>query len=248
MHNAQLNHPLDYMIKIDPGIIDQVRSNQSLSDLAYFALRDSIHSGDIKPGEPLHQEELAHVFNISSRTIRETLKRLVAEGLATYEPHKGVKVIELSAEDQEELFNMRALLEGLALEYAFDRLTDQDLQKMKEILPLTAFSSLSKSISETREYNRQFHWIIIEASQKPHLIRSLDHLWKLIFTYYHEYALTEDQSEKSRFRDLNSHKMLIQALEEKDLPKAREIIVRHSKDVGYRIKQIMAGKKDPLSN
>jgi DNA-binding GntR family transcriptional regulator len=246
VHNAQLNNLFTNMIKIDPQIIDQVRSNHNLSDLAYFALRDAIHSGDIKPGEPLRQEELAHVFAISPRTIRETLKRLVAEGLATYEPHKGVKVVELSAEDQEELFAMRGLLEGLALDYAFDRLTSEDLEHMKEILPLTAYSFRSTSVSETREYNREFHWVIINASGKPHLIRTLDRIWKLIFTYYHEYDLTQIESEKSRARDLGAHTMLIEALEARDLGRSREIIVQHSRSVGYRAMQIMEGKADPM--
>jgi DNA-binding GntR family transcriptional regulator len=234
------------MIKIDPKIIDQVRSNHNLSDLAYFALRDAIHSGDIKPGEPLRQEELANIFKISPRTIRETLKRLVAEGLASYEPHKGVRVVHLSAADQEELFAIRAALEALAVEYAIDQLTNEDIQKLKDILPLTAYSPLSASVSETREYNRQFHWIIINASRKPHLIRTLDQIWKLIFTYYHEYTLNEVGAEKSRSRDLNSHQQIIAALEKKDLAKAREILSRHSRDVGIRAKEIMEGREDPL--
>src|SRR4051794_17273624 len=74
-------------------------------------LRERILDGDFKAGSPLRQDALASEFGVSRIPIREALMQLEAEGLVKIHPHRGAIISELSTEEVQELFALRALLE-----------------------------------------------------------------------------------------------------------------------------------------
>jgi len=75
------------------------------------SLRERILDGEFKAGFPLRQDALASEFGVSRIPIREALMQLEAEGLIKIHPHRGAIVSELSTEEVQELFALRALLE-----------------------------------------------------------------------------------------------------------------------------------------
>ena len=104
-------------------------SKSRRSDLAYQAIREAIAFGHIKPGEWLRQEALADELNVSQVTVREALSRLVAEGLAVHIPYKGVKAVLLPPAELRDVYELRALLEGFAVELAAERISPEELRK-----------------------------------------------------------------------------------------------------------------------
>ena len=78
------------------------------------ALRSSIVSGQLAPGQRLTERELIEMFGVSRTVIREVLRLLEAERLIEIIPHKGPVVRELSAGEAKDLYAIRAVLEGLA--------------------------------------------------------------------------------------------------------------------------------------
>ena len=88
--------------------------HRQLRNLVADRLRTAILNGEIKPGEWLRQEKLAAEYNVSQMPIREALKELSAEGLVEHVPYRGVRVIEFSADDIEDLYASRSFLEGKA--------------------------------------------------------------------------------------------------------------------------------------
>jgi len=125
-----------------------------LSKMAYESIRDYISAGQVKSGEWLRQDILAQKLGVSQATVREALNQLVSEGLAVHVPHKGVKVVTISAEDLQYIYDMRALLEGLANELAATQISPQGLPQMRQLLPDTVVSMDSQSIDIAREANR----------------------------------------------------------------------------------------------
>jgi len=203
-----------------------------LSEMTFHAIRHDIVSGQLEPGKWLRQEELAQQFGVSQATVREALKRLVAEGLAIHVPHKGVKVITLSLEDLRDNYDIRALLEGLANEAAADLITPQDLARMRELLPDTIVTADSESTQVAREANREFHWIAIYASKRRHLIKLLEQLWVLIDPYlvygrFWNTVITKQERMKGSALDLEDHKQLLEALESKNGVRARRVTRRY---------------------
>ena len=84
------------------------------SSLAYNTIRELIISGSVQPGERLLEEELANRAGVSRTSIRDALRRLSAEGLVHTEANRGTFVAQLNSTEVDEIFQLRAVLEGHA--------------------------------------------------------------------------------------------------------------------------------------
>lgn len=84
-------------------------------------LRDSILSGEIKPGAPMVESALAQSFQVSRGPLREAMRQLIEEGLLVTVPYTGTHVIDLSIEDVREIYSMRVALEIFAFEQVWSR-------------------------------------------------------------------------------------------------------------------------------
>ncbi len=207
-------------------LVDELGARSSLVDQAYAAIRRAVVLHTIPPGSQLRQSQLAAELGVSPRTVREALNRLVAEGLATHSPNKGVRTTDLSAETIEEVHQLRGLLEGWAFELAAERLTAEDLARMRELLPHTADPDPEAALL-ARNANREFHWIVIRRTGKQHLIRILEQLWGLAPTHIlREVVNTEAWSEASE-QDLVEHTELLVLLEARDGVRARQLLQKH---------------------
>jgi GntR family transcriptional regulator, trigonelline degradation regulator len=78
-------------------------------------LRQAILDFRLKPGQRLIERELIEQTGVSRTTIREVLRQLAAEGLVTTIPQKGAIVVVTTPEEAEELYEVRAVLEELAV-------------------------------------------------------------------------------------------------------------------------------------
>ena len=204
-----------------------LREASSLEELVYKTIKDNITSGKVPPGSWIRQVEMAEELGVSQRTVREGLNRLVSEGFVVKEPYKGYRCCTLDLNTQKELYEIRAPLEGLAMEYAAACITPEDLEKMRSLLPFTIANEDPLSVEIAREKNREFHWIAIRSSGHEHLERILEQLWGLILTYFQVEQDPVALRVGSGMEDLNEHRMLIEALEKRDAQKAREIGSAH---------------------
>lgn len=200
---------------------------ESLSQGVYRALRNAILDGTIKPGDWLRQESLAEELEVSQTTVRDALNQLIGEGLAIRIPYKGVRAVILSPSDLEDIYAMRAVLEGMAAEIAAQNISLEELQEMKDILPDTIVTNDPSSVPTAREANRRFHNIFIEASQRRFLIRVLRQIldWIDPLMLYSQTAKKEIGLEtrlKWGKRDHFQHTRLLEALEAGDRELARQ--------------------------
>ena len=116
------------------AIIEAAREdNVTAQELVLASVRKAILSGVMGPGARLRQEELADVFGTSRIPVREALRALEYEGLVTSEPHRGFTVTTLDADDVEEVYDLRILLESEAVRLALPLLTDDDLEELEVI-------------------------------------------------------------------------------------------------------------------
>ena len=86
-----------------------------LADRAYDAVRLGIVEGRFPMGHQLREIQLAAALGMSRGPVREALRRLSEEGLLEEEPHRGVRVREVSARDIVDLYNVRIALETTAI-------------------------------------------------------------------------------------------------------------------------------------
>lgn len=148
-------------------------------DLVEQLLIREIASGEIAPGEPLRQLELADRLGISATPVREALRRLEAQGLVVRHPHRGVRVAEVEPGQMSELYIIRAALEGLAVEHAVPHLTPKDIRALEQIHERLEVGRAKGALKSLRKLNYDFHTRLYRHSELPRLIRIIDSLWPL---------------------------------------------------------------------
>lgn len=99
--------------------IDEALYAPSLLEVTTRRLRSEILSGELAPGQRLVEEQIRQRFAISRAPLREALRTLANQGLVEHLPRRGTRVTELPAEEVDQLFELRALLERHAVETAF---------------------------------------------------------------------------------------------------------------------------------
>lgn len=87
-------------------------SRTGITDQVVEVLRGEIVAGDLRPGTSLREVALAERFDVARSTIREAIKVLVADGLATHELHRGAIVTEHTIADVDDLLRARAAVEA----------------------------------------------------------------------------------------------------------------------------------------
>lgn len=103
-----------------------------LSGEVYYVLRERILAGKLGAGAALGEERLAEQLGVSRTPLREALRRLVETGLIVHEPRRGARVIDLTPQLVNEVFEIREALEGMAARAAAPRIGEGELNRLRE--------------------------------------------------------------------------------------------------------------------
>jgi DNA-binding GntR family transcriptional regulator len=216
----------------DQETIQRVSGHNRRSDFVYNAIRKAIVYRRIKRGEWLREATLSEELGVSRTMVRDALIRLTAEGLTVEVPYKGVKAASVSPEEIEEVYSIRAMLEGWAFEVAATKITDQDLGKMRKLLSDSVAHADLEDFEKTREANRAFHWIAIRSTMKRHLIRLLEQIWEFMPTYVFFADLSQTERVELARAEMEFHTQILEALEDGNGKLASEFTRRHILDTG----------------
>lgn len=93
-------------------------------------LRQAILAGHFAPGERLIERELCGLLGVSRTSLREALRQLEGDGLITSIPHKGMMVATMTSSEAEDLYQVRAVVEGLAGRLCAQQLTHELAQAL----------------------------------------------------------------------------------------------------------------------
>src|SRR5690349_9427166 len=150
------------------SIVDAEREEQVTAlEMVLSAVRMGILSGVIEPGERLRQEELADIFQTSRIPVREALRALEYEGLVRSEPHRGFTVTTLDADEVEEVYDLRILLESHAVRLAIPLLTDEDLEDLERLF---AQVREAPSPDEGLAAREEFYTRLYSVTGRPRLV------------------------------------------------------------------------------
>lgn len=139
-------------------IIETARAQHATAqEVVLEAVREAILTNVFEPGARLRQEELAEMFGTSRIPVRDALHALEYEGLVQSEPHRGFTVTSLDADDVEEVYELRILLESEAVRLALPLLTDEDLAELTGFFTaMTADDPDERLAARERFYLRLF--------------------------------------------------------------------------------------------
>lgn len=185
---------------------------------AYQHIHTAIRLGEYPAGMRLKPEDIATQIGTSRMPVREALRRLETEGLVTIRPNRGVVVAGLDMEAMREVFEMRAVLEGLAVRLAVPRLTPTVLRDLEE--QLARMDNLAESTPDWTGSHRAFHEHLCGIARQPRLLRQIASLNSLVEPYMRDWIKAS-----GRPGAREHHQTLIDALRSGD-PVHSEIVMR----------------------
>jgi len=186
-------------------------------------LTNAIIEGRLKNGQRLVENELQRRFKISRAPIREAFRILEKNGLVVIIPRKGTFVREITRKDIEELFPIRACMEGLAARTAISYLEPKDIKGMRLALSGMSEAARKKDFKSYFGHHLEFHEIFINASKNDTMIGILENLRRQALWFRFSYLWHEENFEYT----IRAHGEILDFFVRKDADSAGTLVEKH---------------------
>ncbi len=190
------------------------------ADPVYKDIRAAILAGELQPGAPLRQDEIAKKFGISKIPVREALRRLEVENLVTFERNKGATVRQYSEGEVLQLLDIRIALECRALELAIPNMIASDFSDMRT--HLTDYAQRTE-VAQWSEMNRRFHHMLYEPSGNQPLLNMINDVEARLGQFLRVLVSTASGLE----RPMREHNDILMACEAGDIKTAVAALRQH---------------------
>jgi DNA-binding GntR family transcriptional regulator len=194
-------------------------------------IRGAILAGDLAAGETLRQEDLAERLGVSRMPVREAIRRLHSEGLVEVLPSRRVRVAALSRDEIEDIYDMRAVLEPLAVRLAVPRLTKAQLRDAAHALEAADDEDDADTFGAR---NAAFHLALMNPCERPRLLNGIASLLDLSDRY--QRAALREGEHNALVRA--EHAALLEAAREGDADRAAELAEAHVRGAGARLLEL----------
>jgi len=200
----------------------QRRQDQPEALLSYIEkqIKQSVVSGELKPGAKLSPSAVAANLGVSHIPVREALTSLAASGYLEHKPRVGFFVRVLSSDDLADIYHWREILEREAFTMAVPRLTSHDIEEMRRLCGQMGKAADSVQRREYLHLNRQFHFIAFRRAGSDRLLRFLAYLWDVAAPYTFTGLVDIDETRQD-------HERMMDLFEARDLDGIIEMMTRH---------------------
>jgi DNA-binding GntR family transcriptional regulator len=203
------------------------RRSRTLTTDLFEQLRADILHGRLTPGSRLRFKELRERYKTGLSPLREALMRLVAEGLANLEDHKGFEVAPISQDEMVDiattLFELEAVAIRKAIELGDDRWEANIIERFHELSKRSIVSSNSVLDAEWEARNVAFHESLYAACGSPYLTMFCRKLSDRFSRYLRLWA-----RHPAAGRDVaHEHRQVMEAVVGRNAPAAVDLLHRH---------------------
>jgi DNA-binding GntR family transcriptional regulator len=210
------------------------RPNSIVEDITN-KLSEAIFDGRIGHGQQIIETELQRALGVSRAPIREALLKLEGQGLVNIIPRKGCFVRTITPVYIQEIFTVRAWLEGLAARLFAEEIRPENLEELDKILKDMAILSKRKDFRRYFERHADFHMVFISGSRNTFLIEKIkvlrrQSLWLPYSVIYFE---------KNHKNCQRIHSSLLDLFGQKNVDKIERAVRNHILDaIGYYVEYV----------
>jgi DNA-binding GntR family transcriptional regulator len=213
--------------------VAEIRS-MSLAKLVRNDLLALIVGGRLRPGERINEPDVARRLDVSRVPVREALRELESSGLVVSRKHSGVFVREFSATEIRNLYELRAVLDGLSGRRAAEQ--DESARAMlTERLDAAMADMRSAAAQEELQgfyrANLEFHWAIVTAAGNPELESS----YRSVIQKLHLSRMRNLAQREAMHGSIAEHEAIAAALDTGDADSARALLESHVTDAWSRL-------------
>jgi DNA-binding GntR family transcriptional regulator len=157
----------------------EMRSGPPQSKTAYVVerLREEIAAGIILPGGALRQTEIATRYGVSPTPVREALRILESAGTIAYHPNRGATVREMDPVDGDDLYALRAEVEGFACRLGVERQDGTLVARLEDLAARLEAQDPATGQTQMYQLNRELHFALFAAGSQV-VCQQVASLWQ----------------------------------------------------------------------
>jgi DNA-binding GntR family transcriptional regulator len=214
-----------------PSALTRLSRQPSLTERVFRQLRDAVVNNELAPGQAVSIEQLAGMLGVSRTPVREALPALQQLGLVVQTENGSFQVAPLDATYAWEVYAVRSAIESLAVEVVAPRLTDEDLQILRQ-------SALPPAPKPDGDYTEMFgpdlalHDFVREKCPLAFLNALID---SVQFHRARLLHLEHSLSPTYRKASYEEHRAIVEALERRDGKAARQLMQAHLDRIGAEV-------------
>jgi len=193
----------------------------SKRDQVVASFKEAILSGVIQPGEAIVESKVAQQLGAGIPLIREALIELEHQGYVQKVPYKGTTVTKLERRDVEQIFRLRDELETLAIEWAKESVTPEDIEYLRGITGRMKAAAQALDLNGFYENDLAFHRKLWEISGNKYLAESLERIVVPLFAFF---VMKNRRERKSYLASASIHDQIIEGLPRLSAAKMRKLM------------------------
>ena len=201
-----------------------VKSGSRVKERLAGSLRAAILSGRLAPGQRVVEGIWSRKFAVAQASVREAINLLIGEGFLLKGIGRSARVVQYSEQDVEQIYQVRAALEGLAASLACS--AQADLSHMTAALHAMISAAKRRNVRALVQADLRYHLCLAETSGNPLLADALRRLLTPLFAFALLRALKRHQGPGAWSRDIPSHRRMIEIIAEGD-PHVAQQYVQH---------------------
>ncbi len=207
------------------------RETSALRFKAYTAIKEKLIYLEIKPGEKIFENELAKALNVSRTPVREALLMLEHEKLVFCSDSLGFMVRRFSANDMEEYFAVRNVIEEFVISLVVKRITEGEILDLENNINEAKKIIQEGNIHKIVRCETEFHDILYKAAKSEVLFETISRLVDK-FQLFRALALSVPGAAAS---SLAQHKKILDAVERKDVKGFKKLMRLHLEEAKGRV-------------
>ena len=194
----------------------------SIADAVFEKLESDILTGVYKRGTILTENELSTQLEVSRTPIREAIRRLEQENLIK-ELSKGHEVIGITNADIMDIYDVRIAIEGKATRLCAERITDAEIDEMRDVIDLQEFYTIKNSADKIKGTDSRFHELIYKCSRSAIYESVLSSLHRKIQLCRKVSVSNTDRAEHA----IKEHREIFNAIASRNVDLAEKLMVEH---------------------
>lgn len=204
-----------------------------LREVAYDAIKEAILDGRLASGQPLQEESIAELLQISRTPVREALALLEHEALISPRAGKGLWVRRLSRHEFVDMFVANETVEPYLARLASMRVTSDHAEAMRAVVEDCRVHARLPDVAGFLRDGRRFHQVVGEASGNPVLTRFVVQNEERtdIYLLGNAGSVEVDAWEPS----VREHEAIMEAIVRREPEEAARLVIYHSQSVRHRL-------------
>ena len=212
----------------------------SLRQQVIERLREAVISGHLSPGQRLTERELTESLGVSRTVVREALRQLEAEGLIEVIPNKGPVVRALTAEEAEDIYRIRAVLQGLAAQQFIAHADGRQLAALEDALAAVVAAYDSGDAEQTVETKTHFYDVLNDGAASETLSSMLATLHARMWRW-RALGLAHPQRSAARSSEsVDNLRGIVAAIKNRDAEEAERITREEASQAAEEVLRLLA--------